>query len=233
MTRVKLWKLFRLPSPKDLGWTDCEHNALPMALFKRVGDDTPTWEDWDAKMRKEYPVRYFFAETVPFWFRTMINRRIKDSWYWVKCHLLPSHRYHILDLRQPKSEATHNYTWGWIDSDTKMLYALFNILNTFVEKELPHMYCPSEEDVQKESHLLHQRNHYLEIKAIHYWWNIERLRQNKAHAEMQDKWSEAKQANDPIEHQYWDQLRKIDAANEAKEDEMIGRLIKIRRSLWT
>jgi hypothetical protein len=114
-----------------------------------------------------------------------------------------------------------------------MLYALFNILNTFVEKELPHMYCPSEEDVQKESHLLHQRNHYLEIKAIHYWWNIERLRQNKAHAEMQDKWSEAKQANDPIEHQYWDQLRKIDAANEAKEDEMIGRLIKIRRSLWT
>jgi hypothetical protein len=31
----------------------------------------------------------------------------------------------------------------------------------------------------------------------------------------------------------WDELKKIEAAQEAKEDEMIGRLIKIRRSLWT
>ena len=233
MSRAKKWKIFGLPSPKDLGWTDSESNALPMALFKRIGDDTPTWEDWDSKMRKEYPVRYFLAETLPFWFQVRISRRVKDSLYWVKCHVLPSHQYHMLDLRQPKNESMHNYRWGWIDSDTKILYAIFNILNTFVKEELPHMYCPSEEEVQRDVTLLHQRNHYLEIKSIHYWWNIERLRQNKIHAETLTQWSDAKQAQDPDEHVLWDKLRKLETTMEEKEDEMIGRLIKIRHSLWT
>lgn len=233
MKRAKWWKIFQLPSPKELGWTDGEYNALPIAMFKRAGDNTHTWEDWEEKMRKEYAVRYFFAETVPFWFRTRIQRPIKDSWYWIKCHLLPSHRYHMLDLRQPKHDDDLGYQWGWIDSDTKMLYALFNILNAFVKDEMPHFYCPSEEEVQTDPHLLHQRNNYLEFKTLHYWWNVERLRQNKYHAELLHKWSDAKKDNDPEEHKYWDELKKVEAAQEAKEDEMIARLLKVRRSLWT
>lgn len=231
MSREKFWKIFRLPSPKDLGWS--KSNALGMNLFKNPNDNIHTWEDWEEKMRKEYPVRYFFAETLPFWFTTTIQRRIKDAIYFLKCHLLPSHRYHMLDLRQPKQKGQYRYRWGWLDSDSKIVYALFNILNTFVKDELPNMHCPSEEEVQANPYLLSQRNSYLEIKAIHYWWNVDRLRQLKLHDDLLSKWAEAKRNKDINEHIYWDDLRKIEADIESKEDEMIIRLINIRRSLWT
>lgn len=227
MRREKWWKIFHLPSPQELGWTDSDSNALPMSMFQRKGDDTPTWEDWEEKVRKEYPVRYFMSETLPMWFRTRIQRPIKDAWYWVVCHLLPSRRYHLLDLRQP------TYKFGWIDSDTKMLYALFNILNQFVEGEMSHWYCPSEEDVQTDNHLLYQRNNWLETKAIHYWWNVERLRQMDEHADLLHRWSEARKVDAPETHILWDELHKMEKVQEDKEDEMIARLLKIRRSLWT
>ncbi len=190
------------------------------------GDDH-TWEDWEELMRKDYPVRYFLSETLPLWFSVHIKRPIKDAWYWVACHTLPSRKYHFLDLRQP------NYKYGWIDSDTKMIYALFNILNKFVEDEMPHWYCPSEEDVQQEPHLMYQRNAWLETKAIHYWWNVERIRQQKEEEDLLHRWSEAHKVNAPETHQLWDELKKIEKAQDDKEDEMIGRLLKIRRSLWT
>ena len=231
MKRQKLWKIFHLPSPKELQWADT--NALPIALFKNPNDNSPTWEDWEEKMRKEYPVRYFFAETIPYWFRVLLERRIKDAIYFIKCHLLPSHRYHKLDLRQPKKKGEYSYRWGWLDSDSKILYALFNILNTFVKDELPNMYCPSEEDVQANPYLLEQRNNYLEIKAIHYWWNIERPRTLRQHDELLSAWAAAKRTHDPEEHKLWDELQKVEEAAATKEDEMIGRLIKIRRFLWT
>jgi hypothetical protein len=235
MKREKWWKIFHLPSPKELGWTDSEYNALPMRMFSQNNGNEHTWEDWEEKVREEYPFRYFMSETLPSWFRYRIQRPIKDAWYWIICHLLPSRRYHILDLRQPenKERGLSGYKYGWIDSDTKMLYALFNILNKFVEDEVSNWYCPSEEEVQSEPHLLYQRNNWLETKAIHYWWNVERIRQMKEHDDLLGQWSDAQKANAPETHQLWDELKKADKAQEDKEDEMIARLLKIRRSLWT
>lgn len=234
MKREKWWKIFHLPSPQELGWTDSEYNALPMRMFNH-NQGEKTWEDWEELVRKEYPVRYFFSETLPMWFHIRVQRPVKDAWYWFVCHTLPSRKYHWLDLRQPanKDAGSKGYKYGWIDSDTKMLYAMFNILNKFVEEEMPHWYCPSEEDVQAEPHLLHQRNTWLEAKAIHYWWNVERIRQEKEHYTLLHRWSDAQKNNDPETHQLWDELRKSEKAQEDKEDEMFGRLLKIRRSLWT
>lgn len=226
MKREKWWKIFRLPSPSELGWTSSSYNALPMRMFNHNQEDH-TWEDWEELMQKDYPVRYFFSETLPSWFRRRIKSPINDAWYWFVCHTLPSRKYHRLDLRQP------NYKYGWIDSDTKMLYALFNILNTFVEQEVPHKYCPSEEDVQKEPHLLYQRNNLLETKAIHYWWNVERVRQQKEYDELLHRWSDAQKEDAQEAHQLWLDLNKMEKAQEDKEDEMLARLLKIRRSLWT
>jgi hypothetical protein len=140
-----------------------------------------------------------------------------------------------LDLRQPvhKEAGLPAYKYGWIDSDTKILYAMFNILNQFVDDEMSSWYCPSEEDVQNEPHLMYQRNNWLETKAIHYWWNVERVRQITEHNELLHNWSEAQKVNAPDTHQLWDELKKVEKAQEDKEDEMIARLLKIRRSLWT
>lgn len=235
MKREKWWKIFQLPSPRELGWTNSEYNALPMRMFNQNIGNEHTWEDWEEKMRKEYPTRYFLSETLPMWFNVHVKRRVTDVWYWIKCYTLPKYKYHVLDLKQPAyvEQGFPGYKYGWIDSDTKMLYALFNILNIFVKDEMPNWYCPSEEEAQAEPHLLYQRNNWLETKAIHYWWNVERVRQMKVHYDLLHKWSEAKRTDAPEAHQLWDDLQKIEKVQEDKEDEMIARLLKIRRSLWT
>lgn len=231
MKRIDWWKFFRLPSPKELGWSDT--NALASKMFPNHGVDEKTWEDWEEKMRSEYPVRYFLGDTLPRWFSLRWKLYVKDPIYWVKCHTLPSYRFHMLDLRQSKKEGPLAYRYGWIDSDTKMVYALVKILNDFVEHEMSHWYCPSEEDVQADTSLLYQRNKWLETKALHYWWNVERLRQQKNHDDLLHRWSDARKVDAPETQQLWDDLKKIETALEDKEEEMLIRLIKVRRSLWT
>lgn len=233
MLREKLGKILGLPSPKDLGWSNV--NALPLRSIGANTTDEHTWEDWDELVRKDYPIRYFLCETLPLKFHIHIKRPITDALYYLKCHLLPGHRYHKLDLRQPvdKKQGISGYRYGWIDSDTQMLYALFNILNNFVKHEVPNWYCPSEEDVQADPGLLRQRNNWLETKAIHYWWNVERARQQKEYDDLLHRWSAAQKNNAPETHQLWDELNKMEKAQQDKEDEMVSRLLKIRHSLWT
>lgn len=231
MSRRKIWKLFRLPSPSRLGMTDdAESDALGMRMFQKVGDATPTWEDWEEKVQKDYPVRYFLAEqlwpTIQRWYR----RYVTDTWYWIRCHTYT--KYHMLDLRQPKGDP-FAYRFGWIDSDTQMVYALFNILNNFMTEELPHAYIPSEEDVAREPHLLSQRNNYLEVKALHYWWTVQRLREAEMEQKLLHEWSNARRVDDHNAQQLWADLNKMEKANKEKLDEMLIRLIKIRDCLWT
>lgn len=231
MGRQKIWKLFKLPSPSELGMTDdTQYDALPMKMFQRAGDTTPTWEDWDEKVKKDYPVRYFFAERLWPGIQRLYRRYVTDTWYWIRCHTY--NRYHVLDLRQPKKDPL-SYRFGWIDSDTQMVYALFNILNKFVEGELPHAYLPSEEDVAKEPHLLNQRNNYLEVRAIHYWWNVQRLRDAETEQNLLHTWAESQKINDPATKQLWDDLQKMENANKEKLEEMIIRLVKVRNCMWT
>lgn len=226
------WKWKVLPSPIKLGMSDS--NALGSRHFGAQPGQA-TWDDWEEKVKVMYPVRYFLVEELVPWFNLQWRKYVTDPIYWFKCHFMKSHKYHILSLRQPanKEFGFPAYKYGWIDSDTKMTYALFNILNIYVKDEMPHQYCPSEEEVIAEPHLQHQRNAWLETKAIHYWWNVERLRQQKAHDELLHRWSEARKVDAPETQQLWDEMKETEKALEDKEEEMIIRLIKIRRSLWT
>lgn len=61
----------------------------------------------------------------------LIKWNISEAWWWLKYHLVPKHRYHILSLKQP-----NGYQYGWLDADQQILYACFNILISFVEKEM-------------------------------------------------------------------------------------------------
>lgn len=224
------WKWKILPSPIKLGMSDS--NALGSKHFSNQPGQV-TWEDWEDKVKAMYPVRFFLVEEFVPWVQLQWRKYVKDPIYWLKCHLLPSHRYHMLDLRQSKKDSPMAYRYGWIDSDTKMTYALIKILNDFVKYEMPHWYCPSEEEVEAEPHLLHQRNNWLEAKTLHHWWNVERLRQQKAHDELLHAWSDAHKVNAPETQQLWDDMKKTEEALEEKEEEMLIRLIKVRRSLWT
>ena len=134
-----LRKLFKLPSPVDLGWSDTD--ALQSKLFTPDCDGY-TWEDWENTVQKMHPVKFFFGKTVPDTFRYRIwlpiVRPIETFRYWVVSHVIPSRRYHMLDLRQPiaKGElANHDaYRYGWRDVPEKMLYAWFNLLAEYMEE---------------------------------------------------------------------------------------------------
>jgi len=224
-------KLFRLPGPKELGWSDTD------ALESREFSDDPkgkTWEDWDEYVAKHYPVRYFFAVTVrdflkyKIWFK--VARPFEKAWYWFVSHFVPSRRYHMLDLRQKGG-----YQYGWQDVPEKMLYAIFNLLGEYLHEESPNDLTQwyTREQIAVDQGLKEQQDNIDEARVIHRWWIIGRKEEQEAISNMMTKWYEAKKAKNPDAKAYWDTLQEMEDGLEQKTDLMITRVMKIRRTLWT
>jgi hypothetical protein len=222
---------FHLPGPKDLGMSN-SNTSMPWKHFSNTNE--PDWDDYYAKLAELYPVKFFLTSTLPGLIRYTWLRwagwKLRDAYWWVRYHTI--NKYHMLDLRQP------DYKYGYLEPDTKMLYAMFNLLNEAVDTG--HLYIPSEDEIQDaedyERHALQcQRDEYLEVKAIHHWWNVERLEEHKAEKDLLDRWhtlfsidrssTEAKQLHE--------QLSEMETLHHQKEEEMTIRLMKVRRHLWS
>lgn len=223
-------KLFRLPTPKELGWSDSN------ALESREFSDEPqgkTWEDWDEYVKEHYPVRYFLAETLAdfikynIWWK--VSKPVGKFWYWLKCHTLPSYRFHFLDMRQP------DWRYGWRDVPEKMLCAIFNLLGEYLNKEGVHDLTQwySRDDINKDPGMKQQQDAIDEARMIYRWWTIGRGEEQKAIQDMLHKWHDAKKGKDPQQSEYWGALKLMEEGFETKTDEMIARVMKIRRTLWT
>lgn len=225
-------KLFGIPKP----------SALPMRTFGAEPGDY-TWEDWEADAMRDYPVRYFLSETVPMWWRVKISMNIEHAWYWLRTHTV--HRYHKLDLRQPYTGTDDDYDWGWIDEDRQMLYACFNILVDHIdlrnsskyhygttEKDFAALRKEIEEDKEGCVITLKNQLHFLEeAKALYDYWTVKRkVDLNKRRALLHD-WHNNR-GQDPGEHK-WNALQKAEEEFDKEEEEMLIRLMKIRRYLWT
>jgi len=222
-------KLFKLPGPVELGMSDCD--ALEDETFSDnpIG---PTWQDWHKIVKKMHPAKYFFAETLrcfllyrvwfPLW------RPVSDAKYWLVSHLVPKRRYHMLDLRQKDG-----YRYGWVDVPEKMLYAMFNLLKEYLDEgpyDLTKKY--SLEEIYADEGMKIQHKHLQEALAINYWWTVQRSLDDAEHKRMQDLWWEHKKNKWPNMDLYWKQMNKLEADIELKTEEMILRLMKIRRGLW-
>jgi hypothetical protein len=233
---LSLRKLFKFPGPSAFREGVNDFALQSRDFSPETGADVYCWEDYYADLKKAYPIRYFFAETLADFLRYKVwfpvKRPISDAWYYLKCHLVPKHRYHMLDLRQP------GYTHGWRDTDTRMLYANFNLLNEFVKYELPNFYCPTEEECADISEIGNrkQRNDYLEVLALHYWWNTQRALDQKKCDDALHAWHERKHKQKTFDEEterLWKEHLLHDEAFDEVETEMLIRLIKIRKSLWT
>lgn len=226
-----LRKYFGLPTVMELGWA--EYNALESAEFS----DEPkgkTWEDYYTHMKKTYPVRYWFNRTLPkfltrkLWWKISIPA--EKLRYFLVSHLVPSRRYHMLDLRQEGG-----YRYGWNDVPEKMLYAMFNLLGEYVTKEEPHDLTKwhSQEEIDADPGFSSQQNAILEAHAIHRWWTVERKEDQKKRDELLTLWADSRKKKDPKKEEYWVQMKQMDEDAETKTDEMIARLMKIRGTLWS
>lgn len=129
-------------------------------------------------------------------------------------------RYHVINM-----SGVDGYSWGWIDSDQLLLYASFKILCDFVEKEDPTVGLRTVDDYGQfpagpDEGLLVQLEHDAEVRTLYAWWTDERPREWKAHESLMtvDRGSSTFER----EQQLYD-----------RDDEMLIRLIKVRRYLWT
>ena len=235
----KLKSIFSLPTPYQLGMTKNKNNALAIRHFNNTNE--LTWEDWRERVQKEYPIKYMLSEDLMPWLRKKYKQYINEPIYWIKCHTISKYKYHLIDIREPLKDnfgfppTKETYRYGWIDADTKMIFALFKIFNDFVEKEMKDWYIPSDEDIQTDVHLITQRNTYLEIKAIHYRYNIERKRNEKISDDLLSAWSHSRNDTNersPLSNKLWNDLKNQDEINKKREEEMIERLLKIRKNLW-
>jgi hypothetical protein len=231
-------KLFKFPGPKELGMSD-SNNAMPSRFFPNNKTEI-TWEDYYEYLAKTYPVKYFLAAVFPQFFRDCwrkLSRPFRDAHYWLACHLLPSKRYHWLDLRQPKG-----YRYGWCDTDRRMVYAMMNLLVEYVEKEMPHGYfVPSEEEAALDdgvtcgnySGFKRQLENHKEYMTIYNWWTKERAVELEEEGDKCTAWSDARHVWADNTELLWAELKVLTERNEAKLEEMLHRLLKIRHCLWT
>jgi hypothetical protein len=221
-----------LPNAVELGRSD--HSYLPSSDFTPFQEDMKyTWEDWHAEVQRRFPVRYFLNETLPDWFHPL-RRGTRDAAYWLKCHMLRSHRFHLLDLRGV--DPFGPYTHGYMDPCEVMRISAWKALRDYVEKEHPR--DPSAgitgEDPELDAILQENKDRYDEVMALHDWWMRGRGVERDEETRLFDLVQEAKRLKDQA--LYEERVKpwlNSHRAQEDREEEMFLRLTRLRPYLWT
>ena|SRR3990167_350757 len=165
-------------------------------------------------------------------FIRFVKNTLSHSWYWFRCHTYT--RYHIVDFRSKKN----GYSWGWMDRVDVLLYASFEILKEFVEKENPNLgnFIPhdSEDEAFKVSHDTWNAAN-AEILRLYEWWTKGRVESQKLYDELW-KTFDVKLEKDGFfcsdENAYgrWttmgDELEETDQSN-------LESLMRVRKFMWT
>jgi hypothetical protein len=213
--------MLKLPTPKELNF---ESNYLTLS----------NWNNYFKIVKSKYPIKYFILSTIPYLWYKYIRHPLSNLYNYLISRFFYQH--HMLNLQQPNNiwQVDH-YRYGYLDVPEQMLYAMFNLLNNFVENEMGSYYCPSEEQAKEDPSLYKQRECYFEILRIYDWWNIERKIEYSKIKELENKWYTEciKEENSNLCATFFEELNNLEDFFERKTEAMIIRLIKIRRNLWT
>ena len=128
-----------------------------------------------------------------------LTSRLHDGWYWVKCRLW--HRYNVVVCRSLPPT--------WHDRDYLLLYAAFQCLEDFVEKEEPWEFTGDVYAVYlaggcTEEHAREEEAAWKTVRELYAWWET-RQRADECH--VRDDYNE--------------------------DSRMLHKLIDIRGCLWT
>jgi hypothetical protein len=224
-------KFLKLPTPVELGKS--KTNYLPFSALSNNKDYS--WEDYDKEVKEKYPVRYFLNKKLPEILRS-IKYPFLYTYRYVKYNCFC--RYHILDLRQPEDECD-SYKWGYSDVRERMLYAVFNLIVFFVEKENDHLYgkidylqksiLSSKKDglLDEVFILQEQADYYRKVLTVYDWWKYTRkFNHSQCHA-LYEVWFETK--DDEDKQKWFDAEREF----EKEEQEMFMEACSLREGLWT
>jgi len=153
----------RLPSPVDLGWSETDGLGLRQFTPYQEGK---TWEDWDDYVRAEYPGRYFLVERVPRWFRRWFVWPLRHFRDLVLDHVLPSRRYHRLDLRGIDSLSAYRH--GYLDpSEVFWLAGWASLMRWHGENRKRRERSQAKGELEPES--THSQQYYEALDLVRYW----------------------------------------------------------------
>lgn len=230
----------RNPIKRLLEYPGKKPTALPMRDFQDYDEKDYTWEDYYEEMKAKHPVRYFVNETLSMWIHLNIVRPLNDVLYYIKSHVVPSRRYHMLDLRQQSTVGNDRpYRYGWIDSDTQIEYAIGNILAKFVEdeqhtlerisrlKELVNSTDNDDERACLESDLASTQKIY----NLYTWWTRDRIARQVEYDTLLHNWSLARDSGPATTE--WEQLNALELLMEEEKTEKLCEIMRIRRCMWT
>jgi len=157
-------------------------------------------------------------------------------------------RDHMLDLRQPNTNTSDDYRWGWIDEDRQILFACFNVLIKYVNAVNASRYhynitdesmnlLQSEIDMAPPSEkaaLINQLKVLREVKALYEYWTTIRKEELITLSYLLHDWCKCRRNNKMNnDNAKWNLLTAANEVFDCKEEEMLMRLMKIRRCLWT
>ena len=178
---------------------------------------------------KPYLNRETFTAELEYLGIRFVDVVFRQPWYWFRCHFIPKHRYHILDLRK----GGNSYSWGWYDTDSRMLQACFLLLKDYVELEKPFQNIDWDEN-EFHSHA------GKEIRDLYDWWTV---RRPAAKAKLALDWENEPERTQLIKLDDGgykvvvpDSTRTLDQREEdmnTEDQRNLERLIKIRGFLWT
>ncbi len=128
---------------------------------------------------------------------------------------------------------------GWCDKDQALLYACFQLLVDFLEKEKPETIIDFKHDQE-------HRREWAELQALYRYWKVDRPKQEKKIKELLMGWAKYHRKHPKgklttfvvtkgKETQANKALKALHDAEDrfyGQEETMLLRLIKIRRRLW-
>jgi len=151
-----------------------------MTLYKRLPWGTAKeWREWRRTNRRQYPIQWFFRETLYYAIAHRWRWWIADPWYWLKCRTW--HRYNVVVCRSLPPT--------WNDRDRVLLHAAFQCLADFIEKEKPWEFSATQEAVAEAYDEVYDTAYgpvdtrrscaWETIKQLYYWWEVRKGKYEK------------------------------------------------------
>lgn len=205
------------PWKKPTGWFDW---PKPYAL------QWGRWSVWNDEFKQTYPIRYFAYETVPDFFGA-IQSRWEHKIKWPLLHRFhPKHQYNII---KPKLKP------GYYDPDILIIESCFGMLIDLVDHH-------KKENIVNWEGMEHTDNAWKEMNELYDWWkNIRPTREDdldRDHPYPDLEFREIldeRYENDPAMIEWCnvsDIRRTIEEKWEQEDEDMLIRLMKIRRFLY-
>lgn len=197
------------------------------------------WDDWKTENKSKYPIAFFLFEDAPLWISCRWTWWIINPYYHLKCKYFTKHHYIKIDVERfmgltYKNDSALEF-YHWYDTDTKMLFGVFQLLVDFVEKE------EAGERIDWSQTPQHQKV-WDEIQELYTWWTEIRPKQWRENEtpSMEDYGTSMRDFDDRAKSTAYKAWSKACDEKHKKEEELLNedtemliRLITIRRWLWT